>query len=542
MNRRMLLVRSLFVAGILAILPRCGGDTNSSESHFVGCSDLIPCEAGLACEAGRCVAPSGAGGDGGDRASGGASGQSTGGAAGSAGAAPTFEAGATGGASGLEAGGGDSGLAESGAPSNRDAGHSGGSADGGTDPRCCGAFGADGGAGCAYVDGRPPTCAFGVCTLNPAGGNCAVDSDCAAGETCEGSHLCACGDYLCSSVLGVCRSLSVDASTSLAGPCPDVGRVTVFDLGEPDGAQALPRDLVVGPDGNVWVSVAVNVGGGNLGELVRVLPGGEMTVFPTPSAGDLALGGDGNFWIAGLTSIIRVTPGGTVTEFPVPLTAPSYRGIGLVDITNGPDGALWFTEYDDNQIGRITTTGLLTEFPLPSPVQTVPEDPKVVGAYGIAAGPDGNLWFTENETSAVGRLTPFGAVTEFPLLPSVYSRHPVDIQLHDGKLYFIENYSADVILAMSKDGETFDPYPSPFLRANEMLAAGLAFRFDYSTWIGGYGNLVTRVARNHVTTCDLAGSGTSPVQPFSLVTAPTGNVWFIEGGNHAVGFIEPTPL
>ncbi len=34
-------------------------------------------------------------------------------------------------------------------------------------------------------------------------------------------------------------------------------------------------------------------------------------------------------------------------------------------ITTGPDGALWFTELID-QIGRITTAGVITEFPIPT--------------------------------------------------------------------------------------------------------------------------------------------------------------------------------
>ena len=33
---------------------------------------------------------------------------------------------------------------------------------------------------------------------------------------------------------------------------------------------------------------------------------------------------------------------------------------------------------------------------------------------GITAGPDGNLWFTE-AAATIGRITPAGTVTEFPL-------------------------------------------------------------------------------------------------------------------------------
>src|SRR5438105_1087092 len=55
-------------------------------------------------------------------------------------------------------------------------------------------------------------------------------------------------------------------------------------------------------------------------------------------------------------------------------------------ITPGPDGNLWFTERGRGKIGRITTTGVITQFTIP----TAGSNPT-----WIAAGPDGALWFTE---------------------------------------------------------------------------------------------------------------------------------------------------
>ena len=51
----------------------------------------------------------------------------------------------------------------------------------------------------------------------------------------------------------------------------------------------------------------------------------------------------------------------TVTEFPIPTSASSPAGIAA-----GPDGNLWFTEVDANKIGRITPAGVVTEFPIPT--------------------------------------------------------------------------------------------------------------------------------------------------------------------------------
>ena len=92
---------------------------------------------------------------------------------------------------------------------------------------------------------------------------------------------------------------------------------------------------------------------------------------------------------------------GTITEFSTP-TANS----GPFGITAGPDGNLWFTEKATNLIGRITTSGKITEFPTPTANS---------GPVGITAGPDGNLWFTETATNKIGRITTGGAITEFTL-------------------------------------------------------------------------------------------------------------------------------
>src|SRR6266851_5201233 len=77
---------------------------------------------------------------------------------------------------------------------------------------------------------------------------------------------------------------------------------------------------------------------------------------------------------------------GTITEFS-PASLP--RGI-----TAGPDGNLWFAE--SNNIGRITPSGSITTFPVPTQSSS-PE--------GITAGPDGNLWFTDAGNN-IGRITP----------------------------------------------------------------------------------------------------------------------------------------
>jgi virginiamycin B lyase len=74
------------------------------------------------------------------------------------------------------------------------------------------------------------------------------------------------------------------------------------------------------------------------------------------------------------------------------------------DITVGPDGNLWFLEENQSiaeNVGRVTPGGVITEFPAGG-----------LTSY-IAAGPDGNLWFSGSE---VVRMTTAGALlSAFPL-------------------------------------------------------------------------------------------------------------------------------
>ena len=59
--------------------------------------------------------------------------------------------------------------------------------------------------------------------------------------------------------------------------------------------------------------------------------------------------------------IAAVASGQTITEFPLP-----NPGSGPLGMTAGPDGNLWFTEQFGPGIGRITTAGTITEFTIPT--------------------------------------------------------------------------------------------------------------------------------------------------------------------------------
>ena len=171
--------------------------------------------------------------------------------------------------------------------------------------------------------------------------------------------------------------------------------------------------------------------------LLAVLPSGAVAAEPPPRFGyplhtgtyatAMATGPAGDLWFVaydfnGRGGVLgKIDMDGAVTEYPAGFRGASYS------IAAGPDGNLWFAQGEAGAIGRATPAGEVTSFPLPQ---------KGSRPTAIAAGPDGNLWFTERATSRIGRISPSGEITEFAL-PA--GREPVDITAGpEGAMWFTE--------------------------------------------------------------------------------------------------------
>jgi streptogramin lyase len=212
-----------------------------------------------------------------------------------------------------------------------------------------------------------------------------------------------------------------------------------------------PSFIVTGPDGNLWFTQDDGCDNGVAG-FGRITPDGVVTEFSQPncrSLGDITVRSDGNLWFTwnSLRSpfpagISRMRPAGVVTEFPLP-----GRSGG---IAAGPDGAIWFTEGELDRIGRITTTGAVSEFALPAGSAPI----------GIVAGPDGNLWFTESSGNKIGRITTLGTITEFPI-PTAGSRPMHITSGPDGNLWFTESSGNKIGRITTAGVITEFPIPTP---------------------------------------------------------------------------------
>ena len=98
-------------------------------------------------------------------------------------------------------------------------------------------------------------------------------------------------------------------------------------------------------------------------------------------------------------SLGSITTSGVVSNFPLPsVRAPDT-------ITLGPDGNLWFTSAESDVIGSITTSGVVATY----------SGDGIGDPDWITTGADGNLWFANTFNGSVGSITTTGTVVTYPL-------------------------------------------------------------------------------------------------------------------------------
>ncbi len=214
---------------------------------------------------------------------------------------------------------------------------------------------------------------------------------------------------------------------------------------------------------------------------------------------------------AGLFGLAVLAAGQTITEFTIP------SGGNPFDLALGPDGNLWFTEAQGNRVGKVTPEGVITEFPIPTP-----------GSFpgGITAGPDGNLWFCANGSNRIVRVTPAGAFTEFPIPNAFPSGGPSSITAGpDGALWFSESDGGvgGRIRRVTTSGQFAlfaGQVPS---QAPHQIVAGADGNLWYSMPISGKVGRVT--TEGVITEFPLASPAADAL---ALATGPDGAVWIAE--------------
>ena len=212
---------------------------------------------------------------------------------------------------------------------------------------------------------------------------------------------------------------------------------------------------------------------------------------------------------------------------------PGVNAVLPVGIASGSDGNLWFTELGASAIGRVTPAGAIREFPIASR-----DGP---GPAGITVGRDGAMWFTHVAGNRIGRITTSGAITWFAkglseaALGSDEGSLARIVAGPDGNLWFTEP-GVNRIGRITPAGAITEF--SEGLAAESGLA-GIAAGGDGNVWF-------TEARVNHIGRITPVGAitefseGLSPRSALSGLAAGTdGNMWFTETAGNRIGRITP---
>lgn len=243
-------------------------------------------------------------------------------------------------------------------------------------------------------------------------------------------------------------------------------------------------------------------------------------------------GPDSNLYFTSPTgkNVIQVNPGCTPSacvnnSFAVTTGTPE-------GITMGPDGNMWFAEQGAaDLIARLTPAGALTEFPIVTGS----------GATALVTGPDGAMWFTANLPGQVGRITNSGALTMY-----VTDDGPTGITRgSDGRIWVAATLGPDIdAIDMAGNVTSYAVSVEPF---------GITSGSDGNLWFTSengnvIGCMTTAGAACTIAACPPTGnaaicSGLLPgANPAYITTGADGALWFTEtgagsGGNSMIGKI-----
>jgi streptogramin lyase len=221
-----------------------------------------------------------------------------------------------------------------------------------------------------------------------------------------------------------------------------------------------------------------------------------------------------------LVSLVAAMPLGTITEFALSSTSSPFR------IAAGPDAHLWFTDQGTRAIGRITTDGTIAEFSIAlngGNAGSVPRQIKV--------GADGNIWFTDvGAIPAIGRITASGTITEYSLpTGSVPTALAVGT---DGNLWFTDkSVGAPAIGRITPSGAITEFGIAANGGNIGSLPNGITSGPDGNLWFTDQGatKAIGRITTNGAITEFSAGLN-APSLPAAITPGPDGNIWFTDQG------------
>ncbi len=232
----------------------------------------------------------------------------------------------------------------------------------------------------------------------------------------------------------------------------------------------------------------------------------------------------GHFQIYPLPRLTIPDPGNPSKTLSLP-SAPN-------DLALDTHGAVWFTEFNADSLGRLDPrTGLMRHYPL-----SAKRSVQTLAPFGVAVDPQGMVWFTEMSTGQVGRLDPATGRLHFFPVPGPRVA-PMEIASDAHGIIWVTSFNDELLLRLDPRTVTFTSYHASSTGNGAGGLYGLVVTPAGDVW-------VTILAENTIAHLDVAAKRfvyypipTPGSEPLAMAMGSDHTLWFNEVDK--IGMLRP---
>jgi virginiamycin B lyase len=204
------------------------------------------------------------------------------------------------------------------------------------------------------------------------------------------------------------------------------------------------------------------------------------------------------------------------------------------DLALDARGNVWFTELNAGALGRLDThNGLIQHYPLADK-----KDAQALAPYGVSVDQQGLVWFTEMGGKHLGRLDPVNGGIRLYTLPG-QNVASMEIASDARGTVWATTFTANVLLSLNPHTGAFTAYAAPTIGGSG--AGGLydlVVTSDNGVW-------VTVSADSAIARLDVSARRftsyripTASSLPIGIVVGANHTLWFTEAGSDRVGMMQ----
>ncbi|GCE16850.1 Vgb family protein [Dictyobacter kobayashii] len=201
-------------------------------------------------------------------------------------------------------------------------------------------------------------------------------------------------------------------------------------------------------------------------------------------------------------------------------------------------GNIWFTEMNADAIGKLEVkSGKITHYPLSNP-RTVQQ----LSPYSIALDKRGEVWFTNSGTNTLGRLDPNSGALHFYTPPTLVGQDPLslmEIVSDPAGMLWISTFNTATLIRFNSDTETFTTYNAPMISHGIQGIYGLLATSPNDIWATV--SVSNAIAHFNVKTktFNYYPIPSPDCTPLGIAQAPDKSFWFTESATNQIGVLKP---